>query len=319
MLKQFKQALRRSIKGANLQLQVAVGRGIFESDDQDFRKLFPPQAKLRRVAGGFGFTEGPIWLPGEHVLLFSDIPGNRIYRLDEKNRLSVFRESSHHSNGLTLDNVGRLIACEHGARRVTRTELDGSITVLADSFEGKPLNSPNDVVVSRDGSIYFTDPPYGIRPEQQEQPHQGLYRIDPEGELQLLSTHLDRPNGLCFSRDERTLYVDDSSARCHIRTFEVAADGSLSDQGPWLEMAQAGLKGDPDGMKLDAEGRLYCTGPGGVWVISESGTRLGLIRLPELPANLAWGDDDGKGLYITARTSVYHLRTETGGAAPVWK
>ena len=315
MLRQFKQALRRSIKGANLELQVAVASRTLEPYDDSFRQLFPAKPRLRRVAGGFGFTEGPVWVPGEHILLFSDIPGNRIYRLDEKGRLSVFREPSHNSNGLTLDNIGRLIACEHGTRRVTRTELDGSITVLADSFEGKPLNSPNDVVVSRDGSVYFTDPPYGIRVDQQEQPHQGVYRISPEGEVELLSAEFDRPNGLCFSRDEQRLYVDDSSARCHIRVF----DHTLCKSDLWFEMNRPGLSGDPDGMKLDAEGRLFCTGPGGIWVLSETGQKLGLIRLPEQPANLAWGDDDYKGLYITARTSVYHLRTEVGGAPPVWK
>ncbi len=319
MFKQFKQALRHSIKGANLKLRTAFGSRGLEADREEFRSLFPRDAKLRRVAGGFGFTEGPVWLPGEHALLFSDIPGDRIHRLETNGRLWVFREPSYNSNGLTLDAVGRLIACEHGTRRVTRTELDGSVTVLADSFEGKPLNSPNDVVVSRDGSIYFTDPPYGIRPEQQEQPHQGVYRISPEGQISCLSTLLDRPNGLCLTLDETRLYVDDSSQRCHIRQFDVTSDGTLTGGDVWLEMARPEFSGDPDGMKLDQNGRLFCTGPGGVWVMDPNGERLGMLRIPEQPANLAWGDEDGKGLYITARTSVYHIRTEFGGARPAWK
>lgn len=319
MIQPLKRALRNSIKSANLQLRTKLSFRALAAEDETFLTLFPGNAKLRRIAGGFGFTEGPVWLPGENALLFSDIPGNRIYRWEPNGKLSIYREPSHNSNGLTLDPLGRLIACEHGTRRVTRTELDGSIKVLADSYQGKPLNSPNDVVTARDGTIFFTDPPYGIRPDQQELPYQGVYRITTEGELECLSRDFDRPNGLCFNLDETSLFVDDSSSRCHIRQVVNATAGTPNEAKVWFEMSRPGLSGDPDGMKLDQHGRLFCTGPEGVWVFSPDGAHLGTIRLPELPANLAWGDEDGKGLYITARTSVYHLRTEHGGARPAWR
>jgi gluconolactonase len=273
-------------------------------------ELLPRQPHLERIASGFRFTEGPVWVAASQTLYFSDIPASRIYGWSN-GKHTVYRQPSGHANGLTLDGRGRLIACEHSTRRVMRTEPDGTITVLADTYSGKRLNSPNDVVVKRDGSIYFTDPPYGIQPHQREQPHNGVYRIAPDGMLSLLTDILEGPNGLAFSPDESRLYVDDSMRR-HLRVFDVQADGTLTGGAVVYDM-NTPAPGNPDGMKLDVCGNLYVTGPGGVWVFSPQLRHLGTIDLPEIPANCAWGDD-GRSLYITARTSVYRLRLLVGGA-----
>jgi len=263
-----------------------------------------------RLVSGFQFLEGPIWLP-DGSLLFSDIPANRIYRWTEDGGAQVWREPSGNSNGLTLDRTGRLVACEHSNRRVTRTERDGSITVLADSYQGKRLNSPNDVVVKSDGTIYFTDPPYGIEPNEKEQPCNGVYRILPNGELQRLLDDFDRPNGLAFSPDESILYIDDSPRR-HVRSFDVRADGSLEDRGVLADMDHP-QPGSPDGMKVNESGHLFVTGATGVWVFEPDGTLLGVIAPPERPANCAWGGTDRKTLYMTAQTSLYRVRVKVAG------
>ncbi len=246
-------------------------------------------------------------------MLFSDIPSNTIFKLSANRRVTIFRNPSGNSNGLTLDREGRLLACEHGNRRLTRTEHDGSVRIIVDKFQGKKLNSPNDVVVKSDGSIYFTDPPYGIKPNQQEQFFQGVYRLDSDRALlTLVADDFDKPNGLAFSPDESNLYVDDSSTRRHVRVFKVQPNGSLT-QGRVFHDMKSQEKGLPDGMKVDQMGHLYCTGPGGVWVLDTKGQHLGTIVLPELPANCAWGDDDLRSLYITARTSVYKIRVNVPG------
>jgi len=285
-----------------------------EVHDKAFHHIVPEEAILEQVAGGFGFTEGPVWC-GDY-LLFSDIPQNRIVRwrrLSEGPEVNTFRSPSGNSNGLTLDRSRRLIACEHGTRRVTRTEIDGSITVLAERYQGKRLNSPNDVVVRSDGSIYFTDPPYGLANmnEWKELPFNGVYRLAPDGELVLLVDDFDRPNGLAFSPDESLLYVNDT-ARQHIRAFDVKPDGGISNGRTLIEMEGA-EPGAPDGMKVDSQGNIYCTGPGGFWIITPGGKSLGRIMPPELPANLAWGDADWKSLYLTARPSIYRLRLNIPG------
>jgi len=285
-----------------------------EVHDKAFHQIVPEEAILEQVAGGFGFTEGPVWC-GDY-LLFSDIPQNRVVRwrrLSEGPEVTTFRSPSGNSNGLTLDRSRRLIACEHGTRRVTRTEIDGSITVLADRYQGKRLNSPNDVVVRSDGSIYFTDPPYGLANmnEWKELPFNGVYRLAPDGELVLLVDDFDRPNGIAFSPDESILYVNDT-ARRHIRSFDVKSDGSISNGRTLIEMEGA-EPGAPDGMKVDSQGNIYCTGPGGFWIVESGGKSLGRVMPPELPANLAWGDADWKSLYLTARSSVYHLRLNIPG------
>jgi gluconolactonase len=278
-----------------------------------FRTLFPENATVERAATGFEFTEGPVWIAEEKSLLFSDIPASQIFRLTIDGRITVFRQPSGNSNGLTRDRKGRLLACEHSTRRVTRTERNGLITVLADQFKGKKLNSPNDLVVKSDGSVYFTDPPYGIKSEQQEQPIQGVYRISPDGkEIAIVADDFERPNGLAFSTDESKLYIDDSSERSHIRVFDVQADGSLTNNRLFHDM-KANKPGVPDGMKVDVQGNVYCTGPGGIWVLDLEGQLLGTIVTPEQPANCAWGDEDWRSLYITACTSIYKIRVNIPG------
>jgi gluconolactonase len=290
--------------------------------------LVAPDAAIERIAGGLVFTEGPVWRGG--ALLFSDIPNDRIVRwrrLPEGPELTTFATGM--SNGLTLDRQGRVLAAEHYGRRVSRVADDGTRTVLAEQFQGKRFNSPNDIVVKSDGSVYFTDPPYGVqrmpagvtRPPEwwtkpipgKEQTAHGVYRIAPDGALQLLVDDFALPNGLAFSPDESVLYIDDS-ARRHIRAFDVARDGSLTRSRIVLDMASED-PGVPDGLKVDVHGNVFCTGPGGVWVCRADGTLLGRIVLPELPANLAWGED-GSVLYLTARTSVYRLATRTRGTLP---
>jgi gluconolactonase len=287
-------------------------KGSLKPNSTEFQNLFPRTASLKRVATGFRFTEGPIWIAEEKRLLFSDIPANRIYGLAADGHVMTVREPSGNSNGLTRDEKGRLIACEHGTRRVTRTEKDGSVTPLADRFHGKKLNSPNDVVVKSDGAIYFTDPAYGITPDQQEQPLEGVYRLATDGkEISLVADDLARPNGLAFSPDEKKLYIDDSERR-HIRVYDVRDDGSLSGGSLFHDM-NVSTPGAPDGMKVDVEGRVYCTGAGGVWVFDNEGEHLGTIVTPEKPSNCAWGDDDWRSLYVTAVTSVYKIRVNTPG------
>ena len=299
---------------------------ILEVRDRALHELVAPDAPIERVAGGFAFTEGPVWRAGS--LLFSDIPNQRIARwrsLPEGPELTTYARG--YSNGLTLDRQGRVIAAEHDGRRVTRVADDGTRTVLAERFEGKRLNSPNDIVVKSDGSIYFTDPPYGVQPgirggtrppgwwkepiPGKEQPSNGVYRLAPDGALQIVADDFTLPNGLAFSPNESLLYIDDSAQK-HIRAFTVRNDGSLHEGRVLLDMASDD-PGVPDGLKVDEGGNVFCTGPGGVWVCRADGTLLGRIVLPELPANLAWGED-GSVLFVTARTSVYRLQTKTRGA-----
>lgn len=296
--------------------------------DAHFVQIVPPLARPERIAGGFAFTEGPVWR-GDH-LLFSDIPHSRIVRwqeLPEGPEVRTFRveyvHTTHpghrgHCNGLTLDAQDRLIVCGQAARRVTRTEPDGSITVLADRYEGKRLNSPNDVVVHDSGAIYFTDPPWGLRDltEGKELPFQGIYRLDPDGRLHLEVDDFEHPNGLAFSPDQRILYIGDD-ARGHVRAFDVQPDGSLAHGRLFAETPLPETldpeDGPPDGMKVDSAGHLYVTSIGGIWVFDATGKALGVIAVPEQPANLAWGDGDWRTLYITARTSLYRLRLNVPG------
>ena len=264
-----------------------------------------------QLATGFQFTEGPIWMP-QGYLLFSDIPASRIYRYDPAdNTVEVWREPSGNSNGLTRDREGRLIACEHGNRRVSRTAADGTVNALAETYQGGRLNSPNDVVVKSDGTVYFTDPPYGIQPAEREQPCNGVYRILSDETIELLVEDFDRPNGLAFSPDESMLYIDDSPRR-HVRAFDVRADGTLTNSRIVADMDHP-QPGSPDGMKIDQAGHLYVTGATGVWVFEPDGAPLGVIVTPERPANCAWGDADRQTLYITARTSLYRVRVKIPG------
>jgi len=271
--------------------------------------MIPGDAEI--LADGFQFLEGPLWLP-EGALLFSDIPANRIYRFSADG-VEVWREPSGNSNGLTLDRQGHLIACEHGNRRVSRTLPDGSLETVADSFEGGRLNSPNDVVVRSDGSIYFTDPPYGIEPGQSEQPCNGVYLVRPDGSMARVADDFVRPNGLAFSPDERVLYIDDSGRR-HVRRFLVGVDGLLKADGIFADMDHP-QPGSPDGIKVDEDGHVFVAGATGVWVFTPEGKRLGVLVTPQRPANLAWGEADRRALYITARTSLYRFQMKTPGIA----
>lgn len=263
--------------------------------------------KVEKLTGVYQFTEGPVWTPWG-TLLFSDCPDNKIWEITPAGSgttRKVYRDPSGPSNGLTFDKQGRLVVCDYGHHRVTRIEKDGKVTVLADSYEGKRLNSPNDVVVKSDGSVYFTDPTYGVDAERQELPFKGVFRIKPDGKIDLLVDDCDMPNGLCFSADESKLYVADSSDRRHIRVFKVAKDGTLTGGEVFAKLSD---KGVPDGMKMGPEGNLYSSGAGGIWVFAPTGKHLGTIPVPETPANLAWSDKDGKSLYITAQTGVYRAR-----------
>jgi len=266
-----------------------------------------------RIATGFQFTEGPVWHP-DGYLLFSDIPANAILKWTPEDNVETFRKPSGNSNGLTFDTKGLFIACEHGNRRVSRTEKDGEVVTLADRYSGKRLNSPNDAAVKSDGSIYFTDPPYGVQDDKRELDFQGVYRLAPDGTLTLLVDDFDRPNGLAFSPDEKVLYVADTN-RNHVRAFDVQSDGTLKN-GRVLAELKAERRG-PDGMKVDTKGNLYVTGPGGTWVFDSTGKHLGTIVTPEDPANCAFGGKDNKTLFITARTSVYRVKVKVPGVK-VW-
>jgi gluconolactonase len=261
---------------------------------------------IEKVAGDFKFIEGPVWCAANGELLFSDIPANRVVRFKD-GKCETFRSPSSNSNGLTLDEQGRLIACEHGSRRVTRTETDGTVTVLAESFKGKRLNSPNDAVVKSDGTIYFTDPPYGVKREDRELDFQGVYRISADGKtLSLLVEDFAKPNGLAFTPDEKILYVNDTE-RGHIRAFDVAADGLISNSRVFAQTPGA------DGMKVDTAGTVYCTSQTGVMVFDRTGKHLGTFVTPEQPANCGFGDADWKTLYMSCRTGLYRVRLAIPG------
>lgn len=286
--------------------------------DSRLLELVDETAPVARLATGCRFTEGPLWNVIGNFLLFSDIPENKIRKWDATSGMTVFREPSGRSNGLTYDKGGHLIACEHANRRVSRTTADGDVLTIASHYQGKRLNSPNDLVVKSDGSIYFTDPPYGLRaasgPEsKKELDFQGVYRLSPNAEtLTLLVDDFDRPNGLCFSPDETILYINDTT-RMHIRAFDVQPDGTLANDRIFAE--EQGDNGKPDGMKVDRQGNVYVTGPNGIWVFAPDGTHLGVIRVPERTANLAWGGEAWKSLFITASTSIYRVECKIAGIA----
>jgi len=293
--------------------------------------IVDPNAKIEKIAGGFQFTEGPLWVRDGGYLLFSDPNANTIYRWTPDGQVSVFRAKSGYtgvdigeygqpgSNGLTLDLDGRLTIDEHGNRRVTRLEKNGVLT-LADRYEGKRLNSPNDLVYRSDGALYFTDPPFGLPKfyddPRKELPFSGIFLLK-DGHLKLLSTDLLGPNGLAFSPDEKYLYVDNWDLKKKvIMRYEVSPDGGLSNGTVFVNASPLPGEQAWDGLKVDQRGNVYGAGPGGVWIISPAGKHLGTIKAPEQPANMAWGDDDGRTLYLAARTSVYRVRLNVPGIRP---
>ena len=273
--------------------------------------------QFEKLGTGFLFTEGPVWHPTGKFLLWSDMPGDHLRRWSAKDGVTTFRKPCNMSNGLTYDRQGRLIACEHATSHVTRTEPDGRIVAISTHYRGKQLNSPNDIVCQSDGGIYFSDPPYGRakvygveRP--QELDFQGVYRVGPDPRSpELLVDDFDRPNGLCFSLDERRLYINDT-ARKHIRVFDVTATGALTNGHLWAE-TKGDKPGAPDGMKIDSAGNVYCCGPGGIHVFDPDANLLEVLEVPERTANFAWGDDDYRSLFITASTSLYRLRRDVPG------
>jgi gluconolactonase len=304
--------------------------GEIERLDPRFDKLIPPDAKLEKLAEGFEWSEGPVWVDDGKYVLFSDIPNNSVMKWKEGEGVSLFlkpagytgespREGESGSNGLLLDSSGRLVLCQHGDRRVARLEKDGRFTVLADRYRGKRFNSPNDAVFKSNGDLYFTDPPYGLPKEEMatlgELGFCGVYRLGTDNRLTLLTDAMTRPNGIGFSPDEKTLYVAQSDpAEAIWKAFDVRADGTISggrvffDATAWVKK----YKGLPDGMTIDREGNLFATGPGGVNVFAPDGTFLGRIDPGEATANCTFGDD-GSVLYITADMYLCRIRTSTKG------
>ena len=296
-------------------------------DDNGISALL--KGEERRLCGGFGFTEGPIWIPTDNALVFSDIPGNTMHRWRPgQTEAEVYRKPSGWSNGLTLDRQGRLLACEHGGRRVSRGDYATPAVTesLADSWDGKKLNSPNDIVVHSSGTVFFTDPTYGAdtgrvpafgSPGQQpELDFRGVYRIDREGTLSLaVSEGFTQPNGLAFSPDETLLYIGDSQERL-IWRYEVSATLALGNRKLFLDQRDDPRRGAPDGMKVDTEGRLWTTGAGGISVHAPDGPYLGVFELEEHAANLTFGGPDFSTLFMTADTSVFAIETNVRGIVP---
>jgi gluconolactonase len=304
--------------------------------DPTFDKLVSPGAKIEKVADGFQFVEGPVWFRPGAYLLFSDIPGNVIMQWSPSGGKMVFRDRIFAdsfpagklvgTNGLTLDKLGRIIAAEHGNRRISRIARDGKLTVLADRYEGKRFSSPNDVVVKSNQDIYFTDPPFGLlNPGQgleealksplRELNFNGVFRITPAGKIDAVVKDLALPNGLAFSPDEKLLYVANSADK-RWSVYDVQPDGTLANGRIFFDAGKETGAGVPDGMKVDTAGNVWAAGPGGILVISPRAKLLGVITFPEVQANCAWGDADGKTLYVTASTGLYRIRTNIAGIRP---
>jgi gluconolactonase len=304
-------------------------------NDPALDAIVPPNPKIYKLAEGFKFTEGPVWDRRNNYLLFSDPNNNRIYRYspEGEGQLTVFREKSGYdgadiaeygqpgSNGLTFDRQSRLTINQHGNRRVVRLESDGKLTVLADKFEGKRLNSPNDLVYRSDGTVYFTDPPFGLPKffddKRKELPFSGVFAVKEPGKVVLATKDLTGPNGLAFSPDEKYFYVDNwDDQKKIVMRYEVQPDGSLINGKVFFDMTSAGTEDALDGMKIDKAGNLYVSGPGGLWILSPEGKHLGTIVPPKHTHNFAWGDADGKTLYLCARSGLYRIKLNIEGVRP---
>lgn len=296
---------------------------LYVFDDPRFRGLTVPQAAMEKLHGGCRWTEGPVWFADLGCLIFSDIPNRRLLRWTAEGGVSVFRADSNFTNGNTRDRQGRLVSCEHGGRRVVRTEPDGATTVIADSYEGRRLNSPNDVIVAADGGIWFTDPTYGILSNYEgfkaepEQPTRNVYRVDPAtGAIAAVATDFLQPNGLAFSPDEKILYVADSGASHdpgaprHIRAFDVVDGRRLAGGRVFCEVGA----GVPDGLRVDTDGNVWTSAGDGVHCFAADGTLLGRIRVPGPVANLTFGGAARNRLFITANEGLYSLFVAASGA-----
>ena len=277
----------------------------------EFSRCVDPAAVVRKLAGDLKFTEGPVWVPRDGgFLIFSDIPADELKRWSEKDGLITFRKPSRNTNGNLLDAEGRLISCEHSGRRLSILEPDGTLRTLVDRFEGKAFNSPNDLVIAKDGAVYFTDPDYGLRDQPSEIGGNWVFRFDPKNQsVRVLVKDFDKPNGIALSPDGKHLYIADSGKPKHIRVFDVNADGGISNGRVFCSID----KGSPDGIRCDADGRVWSSAGDGVRVFDRSGKLLGTIPVPEAPANLCFGEADGKTLFITARTSLYAIEVRVKG------
>ncbi len=275
-----------------------------ESYSDEFDSLVGSHPQLHRLGSGFEFLEGPCWYTLADGLVFSDIPADCIYFWSEKDGISEWRKPSNHANGNTLDNEGRLLTCEHGKRRVIRTEFDGSFSVVCDSYQGRKLNSPNDIICQRDGTIWFTDPPYGIEPDEMEQPHSYVFRVGKDGNPEAVADDFVKPNGLSFSPDETLFFVSDTdNERHHIRRFDVLPNKQLVGG----EVFKTISPGKSDGFRIDPKGRLFTSAGDGIWIMSSDAQVLGKVLVPETPSNCAFGGPNYDTLFITARTSLYAI------------
>lgn len=276
-------------------------------DQTQFQQIFAPSAAIRKVAGDMKFLEGPVWIHADGgYLVFSDIPANQLKKWTKGDGVSVFRDPSQNANGNTTDREGRLVTAEHSGRRICLTEKDGTVRTVVDSFEGKRLNSPNDVVVKSDGTIWLTDPDYGLGGKPKEQPGNYVYRFDPAtGAMAAVAKDFDKPNGLCFSPDESKLYVADSGRPRHIRVFTVTRSGELKEGSVFCAID----KGGPDGIRCDAQGRIWTSSGHGAQVFAPNGLLVATLHLPESGANLCFGGSEGQTLFVTARTSLYAVDT----------
>jgi gluconolactonase len=309
--------------------------GTIERLDPALDALIPPGAKIERLADGLDWAEGPVWVRGGRHLLFSDVPQNVVHKWDPRSGAvtehlkpsgytgSTPRGGEPGSNGLTLDSQGRLVLCQHGDRQVARVERDGQWTVLADKYEGKRFNSPNDLCYDRNGNLYFTDPPYGLEGKnddpKKELPFNGVYLLRKSGELVLLTREFTFPNGLAFSPDEKSLYVAQSDPKNPIvKAFDVKGDGTITNSRVLFDASHLveGRKGLPDGMKVDSKGNIFTSGPGGILILTPQGKHLGTIATGEATANCAWGGPDGSDLYITADMYLCRVKTRTKGKIP---
>ena len=290
---------------------------------ESLAELIDRDAQVERVATGFTFTEGPIWNQKGAFLLFSDMPADVRRRWSERDGVQEVMRPSNKCNGMVYDAEGNLLVCEHVTSSLVRERPDGTRETLATHYQGKELNSPNDVMTRSDGTIYFSDPIYGRVPgfgleREQDLSFQGVYRIPPGGgdpELVVAEDEFEQPNGLCFSPDESLLYINDTP-RALIRVYDVQPDGTLSNGRLFFEGIGSGVieEGIPDGMKCDERGNIWVTGPGGVWVISPEGEHLGVVEVPENVGNLTWGGSDGKTLYMPSSTSLYRVPTKVASA-----
>lgn len=290
-----------------LLLGLAVGWGLV-SPVQAQSSPVPEGATVEPIASGFQFTEGPIWY--QERLLFTDIPANTVYQWSPEDGSSVFLKPSGHANGLAVSPQDDVLLAQHDGQ-VGRLAAESMVEPLVQSYDGKRLNSPNDLTVADDGTIYFTDPPYGVGEENRELDFSGVYRLDPDGSLTLLTKEFSRPNGIVLSPDESTLYVNDTESDV-IRAYDVTEEGGITNGRIFAEM-EGEEPGNADGMKVDAEGNLYSTGPGGIWIYTPSGERLDHIPVPKAPTNVAFGGPDHTTLFITAQDNVYRVSLSVPG------